>query len=199
MGIAGQVVENMFGATEGWLGVDDPVLLAEFPEEAAECARQGKLLERAMELEPVVFEQFTKPHPELAAEAAAKYLDGQEEAWRRIDPSGTIGSKAAGGNDVVDVGMMLKVLSPGMEHAEESDVGSQVLRIAGQFEHRRGAGLVEQIVEQPLVLQCKSGEFMRQREDDGSTERATVQPSAPPAILRARSPGTSGSADCGMS
>ena len=26
MGVAGQVVENMFGAAEGWLGVDDPVL-----------------------------------------------------------------------------------------------------------------------------------------------------------------------------
>ena len=30
MSVAGQVVENMFGAAEGRLGVDDPVLLAEF-------------------------------------------------------------------------------------------------------------------------------------------------------------------------
>jgi len=29
MGVAGQVVENMFGATEGRLGVDHPVLVAE--------------------------------------------------------------------------------------------------------------------------------------------------------------------------
>jgi hypothetical protein len=29
MGVACQVVENMFGAAEGWLGVDDLVLLAE--------------------------------------------------------------------------------------------------------------------------------------------------------------------------
>jgi len=55
---------------------------------------------------------------------------------------------------------MLEVLSPGMEHAEESDVGSQVPGIASQFEHRRGADAIEQIVEQPLVLQYKSGEFM---------------------------------------
>src|SRR5258708_38908303 len=127
VGIAGQVVENMFGAAEGWLGVDHPVLLAEFPEEAAESARQGKLLQRAMQLEPVVLEEFTKPCPELAAEASAKCLDGKEEARRGIDPSGAVGSEAAGGNDVVDMGMMLEVLSPGMEHAEESDVGSQVL------------------------------------------------------------------------
>jgi hypothetical protein len=74
VGVAGQVVENMFGATEGWLGVDHPVLLVEFGEEVAECARRGKLPKRALELEPVVFEQFTKPRPELAAEAAAKCL-----------------------------------------------------------------------------------------------------------------------------
>ena len=54
----------------------------------------------------------------------------------------------------------LEVLSPRMEHAEESDIRSEVLRIASQFEHRRGADAIEQIVEQPLVLQYKSGEFM---------------------------------------
>jgi hypothetical protein len=39
MGIAGQVVEDMLGAAEGWLGIDDPVLLAKLPEEVAEFAR----------------------------------------------------------------------------------------------------------------------------------------------------------------
>ena len=61
---------------------------------------------------------------------------------------------------------MLKVLSPGMEHSEESDVGSEVLGIASQFEHRGGAGAIEQVVEQPLVLEGKSGQIMRQSEDD---------------------------------
>jgi hypothetical protein len=39
-----------------------------------------------------------------------------------------------------------------MEHAEESDVGTQVLRIASRFEHRCSAGAVEQIVEQPRLF-----------------------------------------------
>ena len=39
VGVAGQVVENMFGAAEGRLGVNDPVLLAELPEKVAESAR----------------------------------------------------------------------------------------------------------------------------------------------------------------
>ena len=39
MGVASQIVENVFGAAEGRLGVDDPVFLAELPEEMIECAR----------------------------------------------------------------------------------------------------------------------------------------------------------------
>jgi hypothetical protein len=32
-------VENVFGAAERWLSVDDPVLPEQLPEEVAECAR----------------------------------------------------------------------------------------------------------------------------------------------------------------
>jgi hypothetical protein len=45
MGVAPQVVENMLGTAEGGLGVNDPVLLAELPEEVAEGVRWGKLLQ----------------------------------------------------------------------------------------------------------------------------------------------------------
>ena len=39
MGVACQVVENVFGAAERWLSVYHPVLLTELPEEIVECAR----------------------------------------------------------------------------------------------------------------------------------------------------------------
>jgi len=166
MGIAGQVVENMFGAAEGWLGVDDPVLLEQLPEKVAEAAGSREMQLRAMKLQLVLREELLQSSDELTAEYSAQCVDGQEEAWRGIDPSGTVESQAAGGNDVVNMGMMLEVLSPGVEHAEEPYVGSEVPGIAGQFEHRRSAGAVEQIIEQPLVLEDKSGELVRQREDD---------------------------------
>ena len=134
VGIASQVVENMFGAAEGRLGVNDPGLLAEFPEEVVERVRRGELLKRAMELEAVLLEKFTKLVAELLAEDFAECLDGQEEAARRVDPSGAIGNKAASGNDVVDMGMMLEVLPPGMEHAEEPYVRAEALGVAGKFE-----------------------------------------------------------------
>ena len=103
---------------------------------------------------------------ELAAEDSAQCIDRQEKARRGIDPSGSVERQPAGGNDVVNMGMVFKVLSPGMEDAEESDIGSEMLGIASQFEHRRGAGAVEQVVEQSLVLENKSRQLVRQGEDD---------------------------------
>ncbi len=121
MGIACQVVENMLGAAEGWLGVDDPVLPEQLPQEGGEAVGISQILLRAMKLEFVLRDELLQFSDELAAEDAAQCVDRQEEAARGTDPSGAIGSEAAGGNDVVDVGMMLKVLSPGMEHAEGRD------------------------------------------------------------------------------
>ena len=109
MGVAGEVVENMFGAAERRLGVDDPVLLAELPEEVAERVRRGKLLKRAVKLKLVLREELSQSGDELAAEHAAQCLDGQEKAARGIYPSGAVGSQPSSGNDVVDVGMMLEV------------------------------------------------------------------------------------------
>jgi hypothetical protein len=119
-----------------------------------------------MELKLVLCDELLQSIDQLAAEDSTECLDGQEESTRRIDPSGTIEGQAAAGNDVVDMGMMLEVLTPGMEHSEESDVGSQVPGIARQFEHRLGAGAVEQIVELSLVLEDKSGKLVRQSKDD---------------------------------
>src|ERR1019366_69905 len=99
-----------------------------------------------MELESVLFEKLPQFLTELAAEDLAERLNGQEESGRRVDPSGTIGGKTAGGNDVVNVWMNLEGLSPRMVHAEESDVGSQVLGIACSFEQGTGAGAEAQIV-----------------------------------------------------
>ena len=58
-----------------------------------------------MELESVLFEKLPQFLTELAAEDLAECLNGQEESGRRVDPSGTIGGKTAGGDDVVNVWM----------------------------------------------------------------------------------------------
>jgi len=116
--------------------------------------------------ELVLLKELSKSGSELATEDAAECADGQKEAVGRSDPSGMIGSYAASRNDVMDVRMMLKVLSPGMEHSKESDLCSQMLRVTGEFQQCGGAGSEEQIVKQPLVLQSESRELVWQSEDD---------------------------------
>jgi hypothetical protein len=46
----------MFRSAEGWLGVDDPVLDEDLPEELADVLGIGEFLKRAVKLE-LVFEQ----------------------------------------------------------------------------------------------------------------------------------------------
>jgi hypothetical protein len=48
VGVAGQIVENVFCSTEGWLGIDDPLLEKELAQQKPEALRSGKLLERAV-------------------------------------------------------------------------------------------------------------------------------------------------------
>ena len=111
-----------------------------------------------MELQLVLLKELLKSGCELAAEDAADCTDRQEESVGRSDPSGTVGCKTARRNHVVYVGMMVKILSPSVEHTKIPDVGTQMFRVAGEFEQRRCTSseqqiVKQQIVKQPLVLQ----------------------------------------------
>src|SRR5271170_907731 len=102
----------------------------------------------------------------LAAEDTTEHLGGKEEGAARGDPAGMIRSETAGGNHAVDMGMMLQSLVPGMEHAEETDLGSQVAGIASDLQQGCSTGVEQQVVDQPFILQCEGSQFPRQGEDD---------------------------------
>ena len=80
VGVAGKIVENVFGSTEGRLGVDDPILPKELPQEALEMVRGCEFLERAVELELALEQQLLEFGGELAAEDTTENPDRQEEA-----------------------------------------------------------------------------------------------------------------------
>jgi hypothetical protein len=119
-----------------------------------------------MELELVLKKELLQSGCELAPEDAIQRGDGQEESSRGGDPSGTVGGKTASRNHVVYVRMMVKVLSPSVEHAQKPDVGPQMFRVAGEFEQRCRTSSEQQIVKQSLVLQHERREFVGQGEDD---------------------------------
>ena len=87
----------------------------------------------------------------FAAKDAAEDLDGEEEGILGMNPAGVAWVETAGGNDAVEMRMQSEVLSPGVQNAEEADLGSEVLWVGRNFEHGLGAGAEEQIVEQPWV------------------------------------------------
>jgi hypothetical protein len=43
----------------------------------------------------------------------------------------------------MDMRVMLQVLSPGVKHTEQTDVGSEMLRVPRDFQHGRGTGAEE--------------------------------------------------------
>jgi hypothetical protein len=76
VGIAREIMQNMFGAAEGWLGVDDPVLAEKLSQKSAEGTRFRETPERAVELELVLLEESSKFGGELATEDATECTDG---------------------------------------------------------------------------------------------------------------------------
>jgi len=80
VGVACEIVEDVIGATERRLGIDDPVLREELLEETLEAFRYCQFLKRAMELQLVLKQKLLEFRGELATEDAAQNANGQEEA-----------------------------------------------------------------------------------------------------------------------
>ena len=102
----------------------------------------------------------------FAAKDAAENLDGQEETIFRLDPVGVAWIETSGGNDAVEMRVQPQVLAPGMEDAEEADLGSKVLGVGCNFEHGLSAGAEEQIVEQPWITLTERVQLVGQGKDD---------------------------------
>ena len=61
---------------------------------------------------------------------------------------------------------MLQSLVPGMEHAEEADLGSKMPGIASDLQQSCSTGVKQQVIDQPFILQCERSQFPRQGEDE---------------------------------
>ena len=65
----------------------------------------------------------------------------------------------------MNVGMKEQVLSPRVQNAEKTNLGSEILRIACNLAECFSHGTKQEVVEFHLILQDERVEFMRQRED----------------------------------
>src|SRR5579863_44534 len=129
MRVAAQIIEDLLRAAERLLRIDHPCGFLnrfEIAEEGGFVFERFDFTEELKLILPVCgLESFEKE----PAEQTRKHLYGKKETGAARDPF-EIGADAAARNDEMDVGMMQQILTPGVKNPEETDLGSEVLRIA---------------------------------------------------------------------
>lgn len=105
-----------------------------------------------MEAEFAMTERTLQSIHELATKNPAEHLPGQEELLPGPDPAGVVWGQTTGWDDAVHVGMSLQVLSPSVQHRQETDLGSQMFGVSSNLQQRLGTGAHEQVVNHCLVL-----------------------------------------------
>ena len=137
--VAPQIAQGMLGAAEGTLGVNDPIGTEQTAQQRGESTGLMQMRKLTVKAEFTGGVQYAKASNELAAEYAAKNLDWQEEVIRCRNPAGVVWGEAAGWDYAVDMRMMQQLLIPGMEHAEESNLGAEMARVAGDLQQGVGS------------------------------------------------------------
>ncbi len=110
MGIGSEISQGMLVAAERTLGVDHPVLSEQRSQPCCKGAWFGQMQQTAVELKRAVMKGGLEPGNELAAEHAAKHLDGEEEAARRVDPAAVVRRHTACGQHTMN--MRVKTPTP---------------------------------------------------------------------------------------
>ena len=62
--------------------------------------------------------------------------------------------------------VMQHFLTPGVEHSQIADVRAEPAWVSSNRQQSFRNGPKQQAINQPRILKCQRGEFMRQREDN---------------------------------
>ena len=118
-----------------------------------------------MKVELAVLKGALERFVELAAKDSAEHLDGKKEVVAWFDPARVIGGQPTGWHHAMYMRVKFEFLTPGVQHAEEADFGTEMLGIASDFEKSFRTGAKQEIVDDLLVLQDQRGQLTRKRED----------------------------------
>lgn len=110
--VAAEIGEDMFGGTEGRLGVDDPALFAQRPKRFNEGLGTAESFQGTEEAQAPGRMGGLQPFEKQAAEQPREHMDRQEEPSPASDPACAISSQHAAGNEAVDMRVMDQRLPP---------------------------------------------------------------------------------------
>src|SRR5438067_12928979 len=126
MGIAAEIIEHLLGSAERALGVDDPANGAQRPQPGSEHGWRGQARQIAKEAEFARIERRLEAGQEKPAVETRQHLYRQKEARAAGNPSGPVDRWPATRQDTVDMWMRMQVLSPGLQHGHQPDLGAEM-------------------------------------------------------------------------
>ena len=100
------------------------------PEPRGEGLRLSEWRQIAGKVQLPSLKSRLEPVDELSAKYALEHVDGEKEPRVRPNPAGVIEGEPTRWDDAVDMGMNVEFLIPGMQHAEEADLGTEMPRIS---------------------------------------------------------------------
>ena len=103
---------------------------------------------------------------ELSAHEFGEGFHRDKERLARRMPALTVLGDAPAGDQTVDVGVIVKLLRPGMKNGEYADGAADMAPIAGEFDDRLGGRLHQHGVTIALVGTQHGAQFLRHRHGD---------------------------------
>jgi len=151
MGIAAEIVNGVAEAVEGFLNEGEPVLFAEGVAESIPVIGITEMQDIAGKGQPASGKKLLKGREEDAAELFTEDPDGEEEMFTAANKL-PVRRKAGAGNDAVDVGMEIQLLSPGVKDLDDTGNGAEIFPVGRKLQEGSGDTFVEEGIEELLVL-----------------------------------------------
>jgi len=134
MCVSAELPENVHRAMKGGFGVDNPILSMESAQKAMKLLGVGQQRRRPGTVKTATPVEAFQTGAKLTAEDAAEDLYRKKERVTRPNPAAMVWRESAGGNHAVNVRMEQKILSPGVQNADDSDLSAQVPGIGCDFQ-----------------------------------------------------------------
>ena len=138
--VATQITQRMFSTAERAFAINHPIRTVESAQHSCEDMRLLQRGKFAMKTEFTGGVEGAQTGDKLTPEDSAENLDGQKEVAGRSHPACMVGRQTAGRHDTVNMRVVQQLLIPGMEHAEEANLGAEVARVTGDLQQRVRSG-----------------------------------------------------------
>src|SRR5215472_2020500 len=160
MDVAGEIGEDLFWPGERSLGKDHPLLVGGAREmclERRRCIQSHEIAEKL---------QFAGVMDEQAAEQRGEHEHRHEEFGPAGNPAIMSRGEAAARYDTVNMRVVVKLLSPGVQDGDHADVGTKVLGIGSNGGERLSDNREQETVDLRFVLVGDGSQSRRQCEYD---------------------------------